>query len=121
MSRDPAVVARIIQDFATELTRAPLYECGHADAWQKVQRADAIEDLLLALGYCEGYADCARLACPWDSPAWRIADTLATAARTLAHLLRATISVDLNGPITTYRAELAELLARRRDPRSTAR
>ena len=121
MNRDPAVMARIIQEFATELTRAPLYECGHADAWQKVQRADAIEDLLVALGYCEGYADCARLACPRDSPAWRIAHTLATAARTLAHLLRATISVDVNGPITTYRAELAELLSRRRDPRSTAR
>ena len=73
MNRDPAVMACIIQEFATELTRAPLYECGHADAWQKVQRADASEDLLLALGYCEGYADCARLACPWDSPAWRIA------------------------------------------------
>jgi hypothetical protein len=121
VSRDPAVVARIIQEFATELTRAPLYECEHADAWQKVQRADAIEDLLLALGYCEGYADCARLACPWDSPAWRIADTLATAARTLAHLLRATTCVDADGPVTTYRAELADLLTGQRDPRSTAR
>ena len=121
MNREPAVVTRIIQDFATELTRAPLYECGHADAWQHVQRADTIEDLLVALGYCEGYADCARLACPWDSPAWRIADTLATAARTLAHLLRATTCVDADGPVTTYRAELADLLTGQRDPRSTAR
>ena len=73
------------------------------------------------LRYCEGYADCARLACPWDSPAWRIADTLAAAARTLARLLRATISVDVDGPVTTCRAELVELLTRQRDPRSTAR
>ena len=121
MNREPAVVTRIIQDFAAELTRAPLYECGHADAWQHVQRADTIEELLVALGYCEGYADCARLACPWDSPAWRIADTLATAARTLAHLLRATNAVDADGPVTTYRGELADLLVRQRDPRSTAR
>jgi hypothetical protein len=121
VNREPAAVARIIQDFATELTRTPLYQCGHADAWQHVQRADTIEDLLVALGYCEGYADCARLACPWDSPAWRIADTLATAARTLAHLLRATTCVDADGPVTTYRAELADLLTGQRDPRSSAR
>jgi hypothetical protein len=112
-------MVRVIQDFATELTRTPLYECGHADAWQHVQRADTTEDLLAALAYCEGYADCARLACSWDSAAWRIADTLSTAARTLGHLLRATISVDAQGPVTTYRAELAELLVRQRDPRST--
>jgi hypothetical protein len=121
MSRDSAAVPRIIRDFATELTRAPLYDCGHADAWQRVQQADTIEDLLVALGYCEGYADCARLSCPWDSPAWRIADTLSTAARTLAHLLRATVSVDVTGPATTYRAELTELLIRQRDPRGFAR
>jgi hypothetical protein len=114
--REHTAVARSIQAFAAELTRAPLYDCGHADAWRHVQQADAIEDLLAALGYCEGYADCARLACPWDSPPWRIADTLATAARTLAHLLRAPISVDAGGPVATYRAELAELLARQRDP-----
>ena len=62
MNRDPAAMVRVVQDFAAELTRAPLYECGHADAWQHVQRADTTEDLLAALAYCEGYADCASAA-----------------------------------------------------------
>jgi hypothetical protein len=99
----------------------PLYECGHADAWQHVQRGDTIEDLLVALGYCEGYADCARPACPWDSPAWRIADTLATAARTLAYLLRATNAVDADGPGDHVPRRARRVAYGQRDPRSTAR
>jgi hypothetical protein len=46
----PAMI-RSLQGFATELTRAPLYDCGHADAWELVERAGTTEDLLLALGY----------------------------------------------------------------------
>jgi hypothetical protein len=33
MSHLQAAMIRSIQGFATELTRAPLYDCGHADAW----------------------------------------------------------------------------------------
>jgi hypothetical protein len=42
---------RSIQRFATELTRTPHYDCGHADAWELVERAGTTEDLLLALGH----------------------------------------------------------------------
>jgi hypothetical protein len=64
MSHLQAAMIRSIQGFATELTRTPLYDCGHADAWDLVERAGTTEDLLVALGYCAGYADCARIAWP---------------------------------------------------------
>ncbi len=112
MSSEHTAVARVLVDFATELTRAPLYECGHADAWDQVRRALTTDGLLVALGYCAGYADCARIACPWNSPAWRIADTLSTAARTFAALVRGSIAVDPRAQVATYRAELAHLLER---------
>jgi hypothetical protein len=111
MSHLQVAMIRSIQGFATELTRARLYDCGHADAWELVERAGTIEDLLLALGYCAGYADCARIACTWDSRAWRIADTLSVAARTLAVAVRTLEPIDLDGCVGSYRAELHGLLA----------
>ncbi len=45
MSHLQAAMIRSIQGFATELTRAPLYDCGHADAWELVERAGTTEDL----------------------------------------------------------------------------
>ena len=116
MSLDRAVMARTIRDFAAALTRTPLYECGHADAWQPIQRAQTIDDLVVALAYCAGYADCARVACAWNSPAWCIGDILGTAARTLAKTLRSPASIDLHGHVATYSAELAEQLARDQTP-----
>jgi hypothetical protein len=111
MSQLQARMIRSIQGFAIELTRAPLYDCGHADAWELVERAGTNEDLLLARGYCAGYADCARIACAWQSRAWRIADTLSVAAKTFAVALRPLEPTDLHGCVATYRAELHGLLA----------
>ena len=51
MSHLQVAMIRSIQGFATELTRTPLYDCGHADAWELVERAGTTEDLLVALGY----------------------------------------------------------------------
>jgi hypothetical protein len=113
-------MVQTIQRFATALTRAPYYECGHADAWVLVARSNPIEDLLVALGYCAGYADGARLACAWDSLPWRIADTLSVAAKTFAVAMRAAAPTDLGGCVDTYRAELDELLARERLARETS-
>jgi hypothetical protein len=111
MSHLQAAMIRSIQGFATELTRTRLYDCGHADAWELVERARTPEDLLFALGYCAGYVDCARIACAWDSRAWRIADTLSVAARTFAVAVRTLEPADLDGCVGTYRAELHDLLA----------
>jgi len=102
---------RAVQLFAVELLREPLYRCGHAEAWERVARATMFEELLVALGYSAGYAECARIACPWDSPSWRIADALGNAAKTFAALLRAPTPIDVGRCITTYRAELLALLA----------
>ena len=110
MSHLQARMIRSIQGFATELTRAPLYDCGHADAWELVDRSGTTEDLLLALGYCAGYADCARIACTWHSRAWRIADTLSVAAKTFVVAVRTLEPTDLDGCVATYRAELHGLL-----------
>src|ERR1022692_2366479 len=106
MSQLQARMIRSIQGFAIELTRAPLYDCGHADAWELVERAGTTEDLLLALGYCAGYADCARIACAWHSRAWRIADTLSVAAKTFAVAVRPLEPTALDRCVATYRAEL---------------
>jgi hypothetical protein len=38
MSHLQGAMIRSIQGFATELTRAPLYDGGHADAWELVER-----------------------------------------------------------------------------------
>ena len=108
-TRESAI--RAVQMFAAELLRTPLYHCGHADSWARVARATAFEELLLALGHCAGYAECARITCPWDSPSWRIADALDNAAKTFAVLLRAPAPIDVRRCITTYRAELLALLA----------
>jgi len=113
-------MVQTIQGFATALTRTPYYECGHADAWALVARSSPIDDLLVALGYCAGYADGARLACAWDSPPWRIADTLSLAAKTFAVAIRAAAPTDLGGRVATYRAELDDLLARERLARETS-
>jgi hypothetical protein len=59
MSHLQVAMIRSIQRFATELTRTPLHDCGHAAAWELVERAGTTEHLLVALGYCAGYADCA--------------------------------------------------------------
>ena len=111
MSHLQVAMIRSIQGFAIELTRAPLYDCGHADAWELVERAGATEELLVALGYCAGYADCARIACAWHSRAWRIADTLSVAAKTFAVAVRTLEPTDLDRCVATYRAELHGLLA----------
>jgi hypothetical protein len=105
---DPNVIA--IRAFAYAQTRSPLYDCGHADAWSGVARAETVDDLLCALAYCRGYADCARLACEWLSPSWQIASTLAQAAVTFATVLRRTIIVDAERVADTYRRELVEWL-----------
>lgn len=102
---------RAVQLFALELLRIPLYDCGHAEGWERVARASTFEELLLGLGYSAGYAECARIDCPWDSPRWRIADALANAAKTFAALLRAPRPIDIGRCITVYRAELLALLA----------
>jgi hypothetical protein len=106
MSHLQAAVIRSIQGFAIELTRMPLYDCGHADAWELAEPAGTTEDLLFALGYCAGYADCARIACTWHSRAWRIADTLSVAAKTFAVAVRTLEPTDVDGCVATYRAEL---------------
>jgi hypothetical protein len=111
MSHLQAPMIRSIHGFAPQLTRAPLYDCGHAGACELVERAGTTDDLLLALGYCAGYADCAPIACAWDSQAWRIADTLSVAAKTFAVAMRALEPTDLDGCVGTYRAELHGLLA----------
>ena len=111
MSHLQIAMIRSIQGFATELTRTPLYDCGHADAWELVERAGTTEDLLVALGYCAGSADCARIACAWQSRAWRIADPLSVAAKTFAVAVRSLEPTDLDGCVATYRAELRGLLA----------
>ena len=102
---------RAVQLFAIELLGMPLYDCGHADGWQRVARATTFEELLLGLGYSAGYAECARIDCPWDSPHWRVADALANAAKTFAALLRAPTPIDISRCVTVYRAELLALLA----------
>jgi len=102
---------RAVQTFALELLRSPLYKGGHAEAWERVARAGTFEELLLGLGHSAGYAECARIMCPWDSPSWRIADALANAANTFAALLRAPAPIDVGRCVTAYRAELVALLA----------
>jgi hypothetical protein len=111
MSHLQAAMIRSIQGFATELTLAPLYDCGHADAWELVERGGTTEDLRFALGYCAGYADCARIACAWGSRSPHIADTLSVAAKTFAVAVRSLEPTDLHGCVATYRAELHGLLA----------
>jgi hypothetical protein len=111
MSTTRETAIRAVQMFAAELVRTPLYECGHADGWERVARATTFEELLLGLGYSAGYAGCARVACPWDSPSWRIADALENAAKTFAALLRAPMPIDVSRCVATYRAELLALLA----------
>ena len=110
MSHLQAAMIRSIQRFATELTRTPLYDCGHAVTWELVERAGTTEDLLVALGHCAGYADCARIACAWGSRAWRIADTLSVAAKTFAVAMRTLEPTDLDRCVASYRAELHGLL-----------
>ncbi len=113
MSTTRQSAIRAVQLFAAEMLRTPLYDCGHADSWARVARATTFEELLLALGHSAGYAECAQIACPWDSPSWRIADALANAAKTFAALLRAPTPIDVGRCITTYRAELLALLGPR--------
>jgi hypothetical protein len=58
MSDLQAAMIRSIQGFATELTRARLYDCGHADAWELVERTGTTEDLTVRARHCAGYAAC---------------------------------------------------------------
>ena len=111
MSASRESMIRAVQTFALELLRSPLYNGGHAETWERVARACTFEELLLGLGHCAGYAECARIMSPWDSPSWRIADALANAAKTFAALLRAPAPIDVGRCVTAYRAELAALLA----------
>ena len=118
MSTPRESAIRAVQLFAAEMLRTPLYHCGHADSWARVARATTFEELLLALGHSAGYAECTRIACPWDSPSWRIADSLDNAAKTFAALLRAPTPIDVRRCITTFRAELLALLAQDAGPGS---
>lgn len=75
-----------IRDFARLMTRAPLYDCGHADAWSLVAKSEA-RDMSRALGYVQGYADACRLASDYMTPAWQIAQLLGIASSMFETLL----------------------------------
>ena len=114
MTPEEARVVRPIQDFATELTRAPLYDCGHADAWEHVRRALTVDGLLFALGLLRGIRRLRPPGLPMglDGVAHRghPGDRGPYACRCRA---RPRFS-DPRAPTAIYRAELAELLNRER-------
>lgn len=104
-------VVRAVRAFAQDMSREPLCHCGYGDAWALVAKADGSEVLLAALGYCAGYADRARIANVFQSPAWQRADIVGLAAKTFLVGLRGTKPVDLDACARVYRAELLALLA----------
>lgn len=106
-------IARFWHGFA----RSPLYETGFCDAVRGASNFDDEEEARLALSYLKGYADAARLACPYQGPSWRIAHSVGCAAGTF--LVR--LQLDTLDPVTvsrlvaTYTAELTALCAEKRD------
>jgi len=65
----------VIREFWAAFTRTPLYDSGFGDAvsTSSVESAEDEADLISAMAYLHGYADCAQLACPFMSPSWRTA------------------------------------------------
>ena len=65
----------VIREFWSRFVRSPLYDSGFGDAVtaSSVASAEDEADLISAMSYLHGFADCAKLACPYMSPSYRTA------------------------------------------------
>jgi hypothetical protein len=106
-----AASSRDVRVFAAEVTRAALDGAVYPELWGRVARAASIEELVGALGYCAGAAECARRTLPANSTPWRVADLLANAAHTFAAVLRAPVPVAVDRCVAAFRAELHAYVA----------
>lgn len=111
---------RVLREFWSGFGRLPLYNTGFDDAVKQcgADRAETHEDASLALAYLRGYADAAKLVCPYMGPHWQIADALSSLTCTLLFAIG-------NDTLTTLSAEglcrgtvieLAELVRKKADP-----
>jgi hypothetical protein len=104
---------RTLREFWSEFGRLPLYDTGFDEAIKGcgAHSAETQEKALVAMAYLKGYADCARLACPYMGPSWRIAHSLGCAAGTFTAALQddAFGVIEADRLIRVYRAELADL------------
>ncbi len=75
-------------------------------------------EAIVAMSYLNGYAQCARLVCPWQGPEWQIANLLAIAAATFVLRLQDDEFTVLQAErlCHTYTVELAELCRKKAEP-----
>ncbi len=106
----------ILKEFWAGFGRLPLYDTGFDDATRGAARADDAAEMIEQLMYLKGYADCARLACPYMGIYWRIAHDLGCIAGTLVCRLQADRdnerpfdAAQAHALIRTFTGELAEL------------
>jgi len=111
---------RTLREFWSGFGRLPLCNTGFDDAIKQcgAHRADDEAAAIIAMAYLKGYADCARLACPYGEPSWQIAQVLGCATGTfLAKLQDDEFNVvQADRLIHTYTVELAELCRKKADP-----
>ncbi len=104
----------IIRSFASEFCTSSLYDTGYGDAvsGSGMRDAETAEDMINALSYMTGYAHGARLACTYMTTRWQIAHLMGIAAATLRIHVQHDDADRAANAITTYRAELSDMLAK---------
>ncbi len=104
---------RVLREFWGSFGKLPLYDTGFDDAIKgsSAARAEAVTEALVAMAFLNGYAQCARLVCPYMGPSWRIAHTLSIIAGILTVRLQDDTFnvVEADRLIRIYTQELAEL------------
>ncbi len=111
---------RALRDFWGSFGKLALYDTGFGDAITGcgATRAEDTMEAIVAMSYLTGFAQCARLACPWQGTEWHIANVLSIAAATFALKLQDDefSVVQADRLIHTYTVELAELCRKKADP-----
>jgi hypothetical protein len=111
---------RVLRDFWSGFGKLPLYDTGFGDAIAgcSAARAEDTMEAIVAMSYLNGYAQCARLVCPWQGTEWQIANLLSIAAATFVLRLQDDEFSVLQAEklCHTYTVELAELCRKKADP-----
>jgi hypothetical protein len=89
--------------------RTDLYDAGYSDAvqWCGATSAETEEDMRRALSYLKGFADACRIACPYMSPSWQIANLVGIAAATFQ-----VADGQFERLAAQYKREIADLLGK---------
>lgn len=116
-----AEIQSLIVRFWGEFSVSPLYDTGYGEPVATgglLHLSQTRDDLLRGLAYMKGYADACRLACPYKSRGWEIAQIVGLAASVLYTTVSAsgeTTAEHVTSLCDRYRRELIALLEKEDD------